>query len=85
MESRAAFKPITEFDLRSRAANTIDTGIIPPNVTSLGGKGSPNRGIEANTNRDGFMAPMITGITEITYGVASIQPEVIPFAVREDI
>jgi hypothetical protein len=85
MESRAAFKPITEFDLRSKAANTIDTGIIPPNATSLGGKGSPNRGMEANTNRDGFMAPMITGITEITYGAATIQPEVMPFRVREDI
>jgi hypothetical protein len=85
MESRAAFKTITEFDLRSHAANTIDTGIIPPNVTARDSKGMANRGMEANTNRDGFMAPMITGVTEITYGAASIQPEVIPFAVREDI
>lgn len=79
MESRAAFKPITELDLRSKAANTIDTGIIPPNVTARDGKGEVNHGIEANTNRDGFMAPMVTGITTIDYAPATIQPEVIPF------
>jgi len=85
MESRAAFKPISEFDLRSRAANTIDTGIIPPNVTSTTGKGEAVRGVEANTGRDGFQAPLITGITTIDYAPATIQPDVIPFRVREDI
>jgi hypothetical protein len=85
MESRAGFKQISEYDLRSTAANSIDTGIIPTPVTSQVGTNIANRGMEANTGRDGFMAPMITGITEITYAPATIQPEVIPFAVREDI
>jgi hypothetical protein len=85
MESRAAFKPISEFDLRSGAANTIDTGIIPPPVTSTTTSGPANRGVEANTNRDGWVAPVITGITKIEYAASTIQPEVIPFRVREDI
>jgi hypothetical protein len=85
MESRAAFKPVTEFDLRSTAPNTIDTGIIPPPVTAKDGKGVSNRGVEANTNRDGWVAPVITGMTKIEYAPATIQPEVMPFKVREDI
>jgi hypothetical protein len=85
MESRAAFKQISEYDLRSTAPNTIDTGIIPTPVTSTTTSGPANRGMEANTNRDGFMAPMITGITTIDYAPATIQPEVMPFKVREDI
>jgi len=85
MESRAAFKTISEFDLRSGAANTVDTGIIPPPVTSTTTSGPVNRGMEANTGRDGFQAPLITGITTIDYAAATIQPEVIPFKVREDI
>jgi len=84
MESRAAFKTISEFDLRSGAANTIDTGIIPPSVTSTETSGPANRGIEANTNRDGWQSPVITGITNIEYAAATIQPEVMPFRVRED-
>ena len=84
MESRAAFKPITEFDLRSGAANTIDTGIIPPPVTSTTTSGPSNRGMEKNTNRDGFVAPLITGITAVEYAAATIQPVVEGFKVRED-
>ena len=85
MESRAAFKQISEYDLRSTAANSMDTGIIPAPVTSQVTSGPANRGIEANTNRGGHMPPMITGITHIEYGTASLQPEVMPFKVREDI
>jgi len=85
MESRASFKTVGEEFLRATAANSIDTGSIPTPITSTTTSGPANRGMEANTNRDGFMAPMITGITEITYGAATIQPEVMPFRVREDI
>jgi len=84
MESRSSFKQISEYDLRSTGANSIDTGIIPTPVTSQVTSGPANRGIEANTNRGGHMAPMITGINQIEYGVASLQPEVMPFKVRED-
>ena len=46
MESRAAFKQISEYDLRSTAPNTIDTGIIPTPVTSQTTNGPANRGVE---------------------------------------
>ncbi len=85
MQSRASFKTVGDEFLRSTAANTVDTGSIPPNITSTTTSGPANRGIEGNTGRDGFMAPMITGITTIDYAAATIQPEVIPFKVREDI
>jgi len=84
MESRAAFPQVGMEFIRSTAANTVDTGIIPPNITSQTTNGPANRGMEANTNRDGFMAPMITGITKIEYGSSAIQPEVMPFKTYGD-
>jgi len=84
MESRSSFSQVSEEFLRSTAANTVDTGSIPPNVTSQTTSGPANRGIESNTNRGGGEAPTIVGITHIDYAAATIQPEVMPFRVRED-
>lgn len=76
MESRASFKTVGDEFLRSTAANNIDTGSIPTPVTSQTTSGPSNRGIEANTGRDGWQTPVITGITEIVYAPSTIQPVV---------
>ena len=72
--TRGGFKPISEFDLRSTAPNTIDTGIIPPPVTSTQTSGPRNRGMESNTARGVKQAPVITGITPVEYGPTSDAP-----------
>jgi len=79
MESRAGFKQVSEYDLRSTAPNTIDTGIIPTPVTSTETTGPANRGVEANTNRFVGTAPLVTGITKIEYGSDADAPEVVGF------
>lgn len=82
MESRAAFKQISEYDLRGAAANSIDTGGIPSNVTSMTTNGPANRGIEANTNRQVGSAPMIMGIIPVEYGSSADAPIVEGFKVH---
>jgi hypothetical protein len=83
MESRAAFKQISEYDLRNAAANSIDTGTIPSNVTSMTTNGPANRGVEVNTNRQVGFAPMIVGITPVEYGASMDAPMVEGFKVQE--
>jgi len=85
MESRAAFKQISEYDLRSTAPNTIDTGIIPTPVTSQTTNGPTLRGVEMNTAR-GVKAPMVvTGITPVEYAPATDAPPVEGFKTYGDI
>jgi hypothetical protein len=82
--TRGSFKPISEYDLRSTAPNTIDTGIIPTPVTSTQTSGPRNRGMETNTARGVKQAPVITGITPVTYGPTSDAPVVEGFKVYGD-
>ena len=82
MESRAAFKQISEYDLRSTAPNTIDTGIIPTPVTSQTTNGPTLRGVEMNTARGVKQAPVITGITPVEYAPATDAPHVDGFKVH---
>ena len=83
MQSRASFQQISEYDLRSSAANSIDTGIIPAAVTSQNTNGSANRGIEANTSRQVGSAPEILNVTHIEYGASADAPIVEGFKVHE--
>jgi len=78
MESRKGTQ-ISEYDLRSTAANSIDTGIIPSNVTGQTTNGPTLRGVEANTARGVKGSPLVTGITPVTYGANTDAPEVTPY------
>lgn len=68
MESRAQFKTVSEEFLRGATANSVDTGSIPTPITSTETTGPANRGIETNTARGVKEAPVVTGITPVTYG-----------------
>lgn len=74
MESRAQFKTVSEEFLRSTAANSVDTGSIPTPVTSTETTGPANRGVEMNTARGVKEAPVIAGITPVTYGANTDAP-----------
>lgn len=78
--TRGGFPQISSFDLRSTASLSIDTGIIPPPVTSTETKGGM-RGMEQNTARGVKQAPVITGITPVAYAPASDAPDVPGFKV----
>ena len=79
--SRGGFPQISNYDLRSTASLSVDTGIIPTPVTSKQTSGPRNRGIEKNTARGVKQAPVITGITPVTYGATSDAPPVEGFKV----
>lgn len=78
MQSRAGFKTVSADLLRGSEDNTIDTGHIPPAVTSQETKGGL-RGVEHNTARGVKEAPLITGITPVEHAANSDRPEVVPF------
>ena len=63
MESRAAFKTVSDEFLRGTSANSVDTGHIPTPITSQTTSGPANRGLETNTARGIKEAVVITGIT----------------------
>lgn len=81
--TRGGFTVVSPELLRGYESNTIDTGHIPPPVTSRETKGG-NRGIEQNTARGVKEAPVITGITPVTYGPTSDAPIVDPFKTYGD-
>ena len=82
MESRAGFKQVSEYDLRSTAPNTVDTGIIPTPVTSQTTNGPANRGMETNTARGVKQAVVLTGITPVEYATSTDAPPVEGFKVH---
>ena len=74
MESRAAFKTVADEFLRGTSVNSVDTGHIPTPVTSQDTKAHVRLGAETNTARGIKEAPMITGITPVTYAPYSDTP-----------
>jgi len=81
MESRKNFAQVSEYDLHSTAANSIDTGIIPTPVTSTETTGPANRGVESNTARGVKEAPVIANVIPVTYAAATDAPVVDPYKV----
>ena len=63
MESRAAFKTVSDEFLRGTAVNSVDTGSIPTPVTSQDTQAHVRLGAERNTARGIKEAVVITGIT----------------------
>jgi len=76
MESRAAFKQVSEYDLRSTAPNMIDTGIIPTPVTSQTTNGPTLRGVETNTARGVKEAVVLEDIIKLEHAPATDAPPV---------
>jgi hypothetical protein len=80
MQSRAGFPTVAHDLLTGSEDNTIDTGHIPAPVTSQTTNGPVLRGVEANTGLGTKSErPLITGVTNIEYGLNADRPEVVPF------
>ena len=80
MDSRNFPQIGTEF-LRGNTANSIDTGYIPPEVTSQTTGKATLRGVERNTARGVKQAVVLEDIYPVEYASATDAPEVTPFKV----
>ena len=85
MESRAAFKTVSDEFLRGTSVNSVDTGHIPTPITSQTTSGPANRGIETNTARGVKEAPTLIGITPVEHAPLADAPPVDYFRTHGEI